>query len=186
MFPYRDDFNKINKRESVVFAGSFNPPTIGHLAILKYLSHKYGKVIYIIGINPNKVYDTESFYRAELLKRMSRGLPNVEVKVVKGYVWRFGLSQNATQLIRGIRSWNVDGKEEIRLHLQNIIGPIILSPSMLPIATMYVESSPTNQCISSTLVRDKCVKKKNKFSENIDISAFVPRDICRIIKDFYL
>lgn len=75
-FPYEDPKNANqtknvgDKKCTVVLAGSYNPPHYGHLAMLAYLSKKYGKVIAVIGMNPNKKYDVSPQERANLLREM--------------------------------------------------------------------------------------------------------------------
>ncbi|CAE7364949.1 Kin [Symbiodinium pilosum] len=41
---------------SAVFAGSFNPPHLGHFEIIRYLSSTFSEVHVVIGINPAKTY----------------------------------------------------------------------------------------------------------------------------------
>ena len=66
------------------------------------------------------------------------------------------MKNGADCLIRGIRSWDKDGKEEQHLHYQNTIYPIILGPLWWPIPTLFLEGKPEYNHISSTLVRKLC------------------------------
>jgi cytidyltransferase-like protein len=80
-YPWRLGTNE-ESRQLVVLAGSFNPPHLGHLAIIRYLSQRYGKVLVVIGFNPHKHYDVTPQQRQSLLVHMieSSGCYNVGVK----------------------------------------------------------------------------------------------------------
>ena len=59
-----------DKKLTVVLAGSYNPPHCGHLAMLAYLSQRYGKVIAVVGMNPNKTYPVSPCQRVALIRKM--------------------------------------------------------------------------------------------------------------------
>ena len=83
-FPWpKNDITQPPENLTVVFAGSFNPPHNGHMAMVKYLAEKYREVILVIGMNPNKKYKVLPSDRAELLERMiaSVGLDKSRVRV---------------------------------------------------------------------------------------------------------
>jgi cytidyltransferase-like protein len=81
-FPWRDDDDDTTKRtQTVILAGSYNPPHLGHLAMLRYLSKRYERVIAVIGFNPNKKYPVSPEQRKRLLQMMiqTTGADNIEV-----------------------------------------------------------------------------------------------------------
>jgi pantetheine-phosphate adenylyltransferase len=148
---------------TVIFAGSYNPPHNGHLALLEYLSRRYSKVIAVIGYNPDKKYLVSPQNRARLLQTMIHtAFPsvgrrnNIQVEVVEGYIWRYAKRIGATMFCRGIRSWNKDGRNERSLHFLNTWGPILLGPCYAPIPTIYIEGNPKYNHVSSTLIREIC------------------------------
>ena len=59
----------------VIFAGSFNPPHKGHLAMVEYLAQCHKEVILVVGVNPKKTYKVSPQVRAEMLERMVKPLP---------------------------------------------------------------------------------------------------------------
>mmetsp|Transcript_24781 Transcript_24781/g.44824 ORF Transcript_24781/g.44824 Transcript_24781/m.44824 type:complete len:242 (-) Transcript_24781:63-788(-) len=59
-----------DKEKVVILAGSYNPPHNGHLAMLEYLSQRYGQVIAVVGMNPNKKYLVSPEERVELIQSM--------------------------------------------------------------------------------------------------------------------
>lgn len=166
-FPTDDRWRRKEKEITVVLAGSYNPPHKGHLAMLSYLSERYGHVIAVIGMNPTKKYAVSPAQRADLLQRMiekciigtSNKGKNIKVQVVSGYIWRFAMKKQAKVLFRGIRTWEKDGIEESMLHKQNLYGPMLLGPLKWPLPTCFLEGVPEYRHVSSTLIRELCAKK---------------------------
>jgi len=160
--------NASKKNQTVVFAGSFNPPHNGHIAMIEHLAKTYTNVILVIGMNPNKVYKVSPQTRADILHKMiSTRLGNKEmdksrirVKVVSGYIWRYSMSQNAKIMFRGIRTWKKDGKEERALHILNTWGPIVFGPLKWPLKTVFMEGDTKYLDLSSTLIREACANQK--------------------------
>ena len=115
----------------VLFAGSFNPVHAGHLAIFRRIarSHPDGIIYAVIGCNPTKRYLVTPEERVALLKQACRAQPelkNVVPVVVQGYVHRFARERGVAVMYRGIRSWAKDGADERLLHVQNLLGPLLL------------------------------------------------------------
>jgi len=82
-WPKEEDTPKKTSRDKIVIlAGSYNPPHLGHLAMLQYLSQRYERVIAVVGFNPNKKYLVTPVQRQRLLERMIQSTTdctNVEV-----------------------------------------------------------------------------------------------------------
>ena len=87
-----------------VYAGSFDPPTNGHLWVFQQGSRLFDELIIAIGINPDKncVFSLEE--RLELLRRTALNLPILKIDSFENeYLIRYAASQQAQYLIRGIR-----------------------------------------------------------------------------------
>ena len=115
----------------VLFAGSFNPVHAGHLAIFRRIARRHpdGIIYAVIGSNPTKRYLVTPEERVALLKQACRVHPelkNVVPVVVHGYVHRFARERGVAVMYRGIRSWAKDGAGERLLHVQNLLGPLLL------------------------------------------------------------
>lgn len=170
---------QLDKDMTVVLAGSYNPPHRGHLAMISHLSERYGKVIVVIGMNPNKRYAVTPPQRAMLLKAMLKSLPNVHVEVVEGYIWRFAKRRNVRIFFRGIRTWEKDGHEERHLQILNTWGPLLLGPLWWPIPTQFLEGKPEYNHISSTLIREMCTKQQEKEDVNDLVPEIVATDVVK-------
>ena len=60
--------------QTVILAGSFNPPHRGHLAMVEYLAQRYSEVVLVVGVNPQKTYAVSPQQRKELLEKMTASL----------------------------------------------------------------------------------------------------------------
>jgi len=140
---------------TVVIAGSYNPPHLGHLEMLRYLSKAHAKVVAVIGVNPNKTYQVSAYQRQELLRAMiaSLGLANVEVVVWAGLIFDYARSVGASAMYRGIRTWKEDGRSEKFLEFQNLFFQPVYGH--WPIPTAYLQGDPKLSTVSSTLLRKR-------------------------------
>ena len=66
----------------ILYGGAFNPPTIAHLAIIKYLRVKYPNSKLLVMPTNNK-YKNESLidyhHRYKMVELLVKGIPNIEV-----------------------------------------------------------------------------------------------------------
>lgn len=88
----------------VVFPGSFDPITLGHLEIIKRLSDKYNKVYVVIGKNDSKRGFLDVEVRKQLIEASISGCENVEVVIDSGLVVDFCTSVGSKTIIRGVRN----------------------------------------------------------------------------------
>lgn len=82
--------------------------------------------------------------------------------VVEGYIWRYAKRVGATLFCRGIRSWEKDGRDERSLQFLNTWGPLLLGPLNWPIPTIYLEGNPKYNHVSSTLIRQICIRAQEQ------------------------
>ena len=110
-----------DKATSCCYAGSYNPPHLGHLAILKSLSERHKSVHAVVGFNPSKSYPVSPSDRVAVLERACEviGLKNVKPVMVEGLIWRWCCDNGIPVMYRGIRTWRQDGGEERHLLFQN-------------------------------------------------------------------
>lgn len=83
-------------------------------------------------------------------------LTRFQIQVVQGLIWRAVKRQGASLFIRGVRSWEKDGKEERSLQILNTWGPLLLGPLWWPLPTIFMEGKPEYNHVSSTLIRQIC------------------------------
>ena len=63
-----------------IYPGSFDPVTNGHLNIIRRAAHIFDKLIVCVMVNAGKKPLFSQEERTEMLRRVTRDLPNVEVQ----------------------------------------------------------------------------------------------------------
>lgn len=86
---------------TALFAGSFNPFTIGHMSILKRGLALFDRIVVMVGINESKPDCTPS---TEHLRDKLKGMPGVEVMEWSGLTVDAARTVGAQWLLRGVRS----------------------------------------------------------------------------------
>ena len=93
---------KDNKK--CVFAGTFDPPTLGHQALIEDCLAMFDEVVVAILINPQKnpVFTVEQ--RTEMLRLTCRNNPRVKIVTFLGTVAELLKKENTPFYVRGIRN----------------------------------------------------------------------------------
>ena len=135
------------KRKTVIYPGTFDPVTNGHLDIIERSDHLFGKVVVAILINPEKdpIFSAEE--RKDLIqKSIGSSMPNVEVDVFQGLLVDYAKRKDADVIIRGIRAVS-DYEYELQMALMNRR----LEPG---IETLFMLPAENYSYLSSRLVRE--------------------------------
>ncbi|MEG9499144.1 pantetheine-phosphate adenylyltransferase [Mannheimia indoligenes] len=152
---------------NVIYAGTFDPITNGHLDIIRKASMLFGKVIVAVAKNPSKQPLFELEERVELVKKSCAELDNIEVIGFSGLLADFAKEQNAKVLIRGIR-----GADDIDYEIQLAQLNHKLSGDL---ETIFFPPSVEWRYLSSTMVREI-------YRHNGDVSQFVPQAVKNALK----
>ena len=101
-----------------VYPWSFDPITNGHLDIIKRASRVFDKVIVGILVNPDKkgLFSIEE--RKELIRRVTRDIPNVKVESFTGLLVDFMKERDINVIIKGLRAVS-DFEYEFQMALMN-------------------------------------------------------------------
>ncbi|MBZ4663806.1 MAG: coaD [Caloramator sp.] len=103
----------------VVYPGSFDPITNGHLDIIQRASKIFDRVIVAVLENPEKknpLFNVNE--RVELIKRVTKDLENVEVESFKGLLIDFMRKKESKIIIKGLRAVS-DFEYEFQMALMN-------------------------------------------------------------------
>ena len=143
---------------TALYAGSFDPFTIGHADIVERALEIFQRVIIGIGVSPDKTPSRSALERAEAIAALYASDSRVEVRVYNTLTTDFAASAGATCLVRGVR---VVADFEKERNLADI------NRRLTGIETVMLFARPELACVSSSAVREL-----KRFGT--DVSAFLP------------
>ena len=116
-----------------VYAGSFDPPTCGHLWMIEQGAALFDKLIVAVGINPEKKYLFSTEDRLEMLSQCTTHLPNVEVhSFTNQFLINFAESRRARFVLRGIRNESDYEQERVMRNVNGDLDPKITTVFLMP------------------------------------------------------
>ena len=148
----------------VIYPGSFDPITIGHLDIIKRLDQMVDEVVVAILINEAKHSLFSIKERKQLIEEEieENKLENVKVKTFEGLLVDFAKKENSKTIVRGIRAVT-DYEYEINIaQFNNKLYP--------GLETIFLLSDPKFSFISSSGIRELA-------SFGGDVSKFVSKNV---------
>ena len=151
-----------------VYPGSFDPVTFGHLDIIERSARLVDELVVAVLVNHAKTPLFSADERVNMLKDMTKNIPNVRVESFSGLSVDFVRKCEAQLIVRGLRAIT-DFEYELQMAQTNrIIDP--------GIDTIFLTTNLEYAYISSTTVKEVA-------SFGGDISRFVPDRIGRLIFD---
>ena len=142
-----------------VYAGSFDPVTVGHEDIIRRAAKLCDKLYVTVMYNINKQGCFTVDQRVELLSKVTSSIPNVEVTSWDGLMVDYVRKIGANFVVRGIRGMR---------DLESERDLAELNARLLPgLETIFLLSKPELGCISSSAVREAALF-------GADYSGFVP------------
>lgn len=152
-----------------VVPGSFDPPTLGHLDVIRRAAALYDELHVLVVHNPDKAAMLPIAQRLTLLER-SISDAGIQGNVIVGS-WSMGLlvdyarDVNAGVLVKGIRS-QVDVAYESPM--------AIVNRHLAQIETVFLLTDPAHALVSSSLVRQVAALGG-------DVSPFVPKPVAEFL-----
>lgn len=116
-----------------VYAGSFDPPTIGHTWMIEQGAEIFDRLRVAVGVNPGKrsLFPLEA--RLEMLRDMCREFPNVEVdSFPHEFLIRYAQSAGARYVLRGIRSESDYEYERVMRNINGDWAPDVTTVFLMP------------------------------------------------------
>ena len=103
---------------NALFAGSFDPPTLGHLDVIEVASQLFDKLVVVVATNPDKKYMFTAEQRKDMLADMTEQLSNVEIVSSVSLVADLARDYKTDFLVRGLRATS-DYEYELNMSYQN-------------------------------------------------------------------
>ena len=151
---------------TAIYAGSFDPLTLGHLDILKRSSKIFKKIIITVAYNSTKQGFLSVEERIKLINECTKDFGNVEVCSSDILTTEFAKQKKATVLIRGLRD-SSDFEYEEKLAQTNFV----LDSN---IQTVFLISKPQYSHISSSCVKELVLYKQK-------LEEFVPSTVAEYL-----
>ena len=127
-----------------VFAGTFDPPTNGHLDIIQRSRQLFDKTIVAVGVNPEKQPLFSTGERVEMLRELLGDAKDVEVESYTGLTMDYVQQKGADVIVKGIRD-SEDMRNELRQANVNMIAG--------DVETVFLFTTDQTALISGTLIR---------------------------------
>jgi pantetheine-phosphate adenylyltransferase len=133
-------------KKIAVFAGSFDPFTIGHEAIVRRALSLFDEIIIAVGANALK----KSFYslaiRKEMISKVFQNEPRVKVDHYEGLTVDYCRKNGAGYLVRGLRT-SADFEFERAIAQVNKV-------MAADVESVFLLTVPEHSHINSSIVRD--------------------------------
>ena len=149
-----------------VYAGSFDPVTLGHLDLVSRAAKLFGRVIVAVGIHPTRqaLFTVEE--RVELLKIVTSDIDNIEVDSFEGLLIHYCEKRSARVVVRGLRV-SMDFEYELQIaHANADMAPTI--------DTVFLPTSNRHGFITASLVREIA-------SHGGDVSGYARPEVCQAL-----
>ena len=131
---------------TVVYPGSFDPITCGHLDIIRRASRQFDKVIIAVLNNTAKTPLFTASERVSLINKSISDLPNCSAEHFDGLLVDFARQKNAKAVVKGLRAIT-DFEYEFQMAL--------LNKKMEPdIETIFMVTNANYSYISSSIVKE--------------------------------
>ena len=156
-----------HKAGLAIYAGSFDPPTYGHLDLVERASKLFPQVIVAVGVNLQRVTLFSNDERLELLREICKPFANVRVESFSGLLVDYGKRVGARVIVRGLRA-GTDFEYELQIaHANADLRP--------EIDTVFLPTRTNYGFISASLVREIA-------SHGGDVSRYAPEAVCKALR----
>lgn len=145
-----------------LFAGTFDPPTLGHLDVALRAAELFEKLTIGVAVHPTKepIFDVDE--RLALLRELTSDCPGTRVREISGLVVEAARGLGASVLIRGVRHANDFTYETEMAGTNRVMAP--------EIQTVMLPAEPAHAFITASLVRQVA-------SMGGDVSKLVPEAV---------
>jgi len=152
----------------VLFPGSFDPPTNGHMNIIHRIANIFDKVEIVISINVQKSYLFQPEERFEMMSTLVEGYENVRVHLWDKLIVDFAEKVGANVIIRGVRALG-DFPHEFELSMINRGLHNKIETLLIPTDPKYF------------VLRTSSIKEMVMFGG--DVSSMVPAIVEKALRD---
>ena len=128
-----------------LITGSFDPPTLGHIDIIRRTASIFDEVVVCVCFNSQKKGAFAPELRAEMLQASLEDIPNVTVDRYDGLVADYAIAHQIDVIVKGVRN-GADYDYEDTIAQVNLLNA--------PVETMFLPAAPQYRFVSSTVARE--------------------------------
>jgi pantetheine-phosphate adenylyltransferase len=154
------------RKKIAVYAGSFDPPTFGHLDIIKRASAMFAGLHVLVAQNNRKEYLFPVEERISLMEELCRKLRNVKVAATSALVIDYMRESDIKIMVRGVRNAEDFATETSMARWNKAL--------YAKAETVFLPSSPELVYLSSSGI-------KEVIAFGGDFSPFVPPIVCEAL-----
>jgi pantetheine-phosphate adenylyltransferase len=151
----------------VLIPGSFDPPTNGHIDVIKRCAKVFDEVLVGVVVNPSKksLFTTET--RKLMLNEIFSETTNISIKTFEGLLVDFAKVSGVKAIVKGLRVMT-DFDYEFQMAQMN--------SNLADFETIFIPASPEYGYVSSSMV-------KEIDSYGGDVSKLVPSNVLKRMRD---
>ena len=151
----------------VVFPGSFDPVTNGHIDLIKRARAVFGAVAVVVLHNAQKQTKFTAQERVAFLKEALQGEENITVESAEGLLTNYLKNHGYTTVVRGLRSAHDWNHERTNAHFNKRFYHAV--------ETVFLPADEKYQFISSSAVKEAAVY-------GADVADLVPPCVAQVLK----
>jgi len=116
-----------------VYAGSFDPITLGHLWVIQQAAPLFDELVVAIGVNPDKRTSFSTEDRRQFITQATSGIANCTIDSFENkYLVDYANDIGAGYIIRGIRNEADFTYERAMRHINSDLRPEVLTVFLMP------------------------------------------------------
>lgn len=132
--------------KSAIYPGSFDPVTLGHMDIIKRAASLFDKLYIGILVNKNKKPMFPLEERMEILREVTKDIPNVEIISFEGLLADYCKMHGINGVIRGVRGSTDFDYELPMAQINQRLNP--------DTQTIFLAATPEYSFVSSSAVKE--------------------------------
>lgn len=132
--------------KTAIFAGTFDPPTYGHMNIIERAKSIFEELHVVVALNKGKNCMFTSDERLDMLQQLTKQWSNVKVSIWDKLIVDYAKKCDAKILVRGVRNIS-DFSYEFDLALMN-------RGLAVDIETVFIPTDPKYFILSSSSIKE--------------------------------
>ncbi len=159
----------------VVYTGSFDPITLGHLNVIRRSARLFDRLIVGVGINTKKTALFSVDERVDLVRRVTAPCGNVEVRTFQGLAVEFVRQCGARVMVRGVRPLTDIAAEFTMMMANRHLDP--------DVETLFLMADEEFSHVSSSFIKEITPLANDQMLARFLPSAIIP-DLRRRLDEF--